>query len=466
MSAEQNNTLADTLLTPLRLLKRGSRRLEALLRRVAPRSLLGRSILIIVLPVIFTQALMTWYFFDRHWDFISRRLASATAGEIAMVLRTYEAFPDQINLEQLNAIAQQNMRLRISLLDDETLPPRNPPSTFSVLDDTLEKELGNRISRPFWFDITSHPEDVEIRIQLDDGVMRVLVRRDRVFVTNGHIFLATLILSGGLLLAVAFLFLRNQVRPIQRLAKAAESFGKGIDVPDFKPAGAREVRAAALSFIQMRDRIYRHIHQRTEMLAGVSHDLRTPLTRMKLELALMDEEDQGVVALKGDVDEMERMLEEYLEFARGQRSETATDTDLTELIKSIRTDAVRQGLDVEVDTDAGLHAAVRPQAIRRAINNLLDNATTYGKHVKLTAREMGTQVEFLVDDDGPGIPPHQREEAFGPFKRLDDARNQDSGGGVGLGLSIARDIARAHGGEITLMESPSGGLRARFVLPL
>ncbi len=465
MSSETSKNILNMMLAPFRVFKRLSRRLEALLRRVAPRSLLGRSILIIVLPVIITQAFMTWYFFDRHWDFISRRMASMTAGEIAMVLRTYEAFPDTIELEQLSAIAARNMRLQISVLDGESLPAQRQNSTFSILDDTLQNELANRISRPFWFDLTSHPEFVEIRIQLDDGVMRVLARRDRVFVTNGHIFLMLMIFSGTLLLGVAFLFLRNQVRPIQRLARVAESFGKGIDVPEFRPAGAREVRQAALSFIQMRDRIYRHIHQRTEMLAGVSHDLRTPLTRMKLELALMGDEDQGVEALKSDVDEMGRMLEEYLEFARGQRSESATDTDITELIKSIRIDAVRQGLEVEVDTDEGLHATVRPQAIRRAINNLLDNATTYGSHVTLTAKMLGTQIEILVDDDGPGIAEDQREEAFRPFRRLDESRNQDAGGGVGLGLSIARDIARAHGGDIQLSDSPKGGLCARFILP-
>lgn len=465
MSNDSQSSLVDLMLSPLRVLKRVNRRLEAMLRRLAPRSLLGRSILIIVLPVIITQAFMTWYFFDRHWDFISRRLASSTAGEIAMVLRTYEAFPDAVDLGRLTVIANQNMRLQITVLDGATLPAQHMGSAFSILDDTLQKELSNRISRPFWFDLTSHPEHVEIQIQLDDGVMRVLARRDRVFVTNGHIFLAYLILSGGLLLGVAFLFLRNQVRPIQRLALAAESFGKGIDVPDFKPAGAREVRQAALAFIQMRDRIYRHIHQRTEMLAGVSHDLRTPLTRMKLELALMGDENQAVDALKSDVDEMERMLEEYLEFARGQRAESATDTDITDLIKSIRTDAVRQGLDVEVETENNLHATVRPQAIRRAINNLLDNATTYGKHVKLTVRQTGTQIEILVEDDGPGIAEADREDAFKPFRRLDESRNQDAGGGVGLGLSIARDIARAHGGDIQLSDSPSGGLCARFILP-
>ncbi len=466
MSSNAPRAILDLFLTPLRALRRVNRRLEALLRRIAPRSLLGRSILIIVLPVIITQAFMTWYFFDRHWDFISRRLASATAGEIAMVLRTYEAFPDAIDLDRLTAIAGQNMRLQITVQEGATLPAQRHNSAFSILDDTLNKELSNRISRPFWFDLTSHPEQVEIRIQLDDGVMTVLTRRDRVFVTNGHIFLGILILSGGLLLGVAFLFLRNQVRPIQRLARAAESFGKGIDVPDFKPAGAREVRQAALAFIQMRDRIYRHIHQRTEMLAGVSHDLRTPLTRMKLELALMGEDNPAIDALKSDVDEMGRMLEEYLEFARGQRAETATDTDITDLIQTVRADAVRQGLDVQVKTQDNLHATVRPQAIRRAVNNLLDNATTYGKHVTLTVRSTGPQIEILVEDDGPGIPEAQREEAFRPFRRLDESRNQDSGGGVGLGLSIARDIARAHGGDIQLSDSPSGGLCARFVLPV
>ncbi len=451
--------------TPLSPLKRVLRRMEASMRKIAPRGLLGRSILIIVLPVIITQAFMTWYFFDRHWDFISRRLASVTAGEIAMVIETHEAFGDRLSLDDLTKMADQNMRLQFSFFPGEQLPITQPSSTFSILDDTLQRELANRLSQPFWFDLTSHTELVEFRIQLDDGVMQVFARRDRVFVTNGHIFLSYLILSGALLMAVAVLFLRNQVRPIQRLATAAENFGKGIDEPEFKPAGAREVRRAALAFIQMRDRIYRHIHQRTEMLAGVSHDLRTPLTRMKLELAMM-EEDASVEALKSDVAEMGHMLEEYLEFARGQRAEAASPTDITALLTHATADMVRQGLKVELDAARDLHATVRTQAIRRAVNNLLDNAATYGSNVRMTGRAMGEQIEITVDDDGPGIPAHLREEAFRPFRRLDEARNQDDGGGVGLGLSIARDLARAHGGDIVLSESPMGGLRARLTLPL
>ena len=443
---------------------RFARRIEAGLRNIAPRSLLGRSILIIVLPVLITQAFMTWFFFDRHWDFISRRLASVTAGEIAMVLRTYESFPETANLDELIVLANQNMRLDITVLPGASLPDTQPSSNYVILDDTLSRELSHRISRPFWFDLTSHPEHVEIRIQMEDGVMQVLARRDRVFVTNGHIFLLNLIFAGALLMGVAFLFLRNQVRPIQRLADAAESFGRGVDVPDFKPAGASEVRSAALAFIQMRDRIYRHIHQRTEMLAGVSHDLRTPLTRMRLELAMM-EDDQSVEAVKADVEEMGHMLEEYLEFAKGQRTEQAEPSDLTALLHHIVADMARQNLKIDLDAAEGLNATVRTQAIRRAVNNLLDNAANYSDEVRLTARDLGTQIEIIVDDAGPGIPEHQREEVFLPFKRLDESRNKESGEGVGLGLSIARDIARSHGGDITLSDSPLGGLRARFVLP-
>ncbi len=446
-------------------LKRIVRRAEALLRRVAPRGLLGRSILIIVLPVLLTQALMTWYFFDRHWDFISRRLASVTAGEIALLIDIQESSRGDITWEDLAPLARRDMGLRITYLEGGSLPTVQPRTAFSLLDDTLLRELGQSLGRPFWFNLKSQPEFLEIRVQVNGGVLHVLAHQDRVFVTNGHIFLAYLIFSGALLLAVAVLFLRNQVRPISRLATAAENFGKGIDQPEFKPAGAREVRRAALAFIQMRDRIYRHIHQRTEMLAGVSHDLRTPLTRMKLELALMDAEDSSVEALKSDVEEMTHMLEEYLEFARGQRSESATPTNLTELLEHVTADMVRQGLKVKLDADRDLSATVRAQAIRRAVNNLLDNAATYGTTVHLTARAMGPQIEITVDDDGPGIPPHLREEAVRPFRRLDEARNQDAGGGVGLGLSIARDIARAHGGDITLSDSPLGGLRARLTLP-
>jgi two-component system osmolarity sensor histidine kinase EnvZ len=313
-------------------------------------------------------------------------------------------------------------------------------------------------------------DKVDIRIQLDGAVMQVMADRKRVMPTNTHIWVLWMIGTSLILLAVAIIFLRNQTRPIERLADAAEAFGKGRDVPDFRPSGATEVRRASLAFLDMRERISRFVQQRTDMLAGVSHDLRTPLTRMKLELALM-KDSAAMQALKGDVEEMERMLEEYLAFARGQAGEGASETDLGALLRDVvvsaqrKVDAKSPEKKVELSVQSDIVVEVRPNALRRCVMNLLENALRYGTHSQVSAVENDAMVEITVDDDGPGIPEEQREEAFRPFHRLDSGRTLASGG-VGLGLAIARDIARGHGGDIVLGESRLGGLRAVVRLPV
>jgi two-component system osmolarity sensor histidine kinase EnvZ len=293
-------------------------------------------------------------------------------------------------------------------------------------------------------------------------VLQTVVRRSRVYATNWHIFLVWMVITSVLLLGIAILFLRNQVRPILRLAYAAQAMGKGREVP-FRPAGAREVRIAAQAFIDMRDRLTRHIEQRTEMLAGVSHDLRTPLTRMKLHLALMGNGAE-VAELRGEIAEMEHMLDEYLDFVRGAGGEEPQFIDLSELLAEICEDASLKGTTVSLKTPGPLHARVRRQAIKRCIANLVENAVAHAETVQVSVERQGGMITIAVDDDGRGIPADQREDVFRPFVRLDQSRNPNTGG-VGLGLTIARDIARSHGGDVTLSESPLGGLRASVTLP-
>jgi len=288
--------------------------------------------------------------------------------------------------------------------------------------------------------------------------------------TNTHVWVLWMIGTSVIFLSIAILFLRNQIRPIERLADAAEAFGKGRDVPDFRPAGANEVRRAALAFIDMRERISRFVQQRTDMLAGVSHDLRTPLTRMKLELAMM-KENSSIVALKGDLEEMEHMLEEYLAFARGQAGEGASDTDISQLLREVvgnaqrKADGKQPGKTVEADVPDTLVIPVRPNALKRCVVNLVENAVRHGSHVRVALRQGDHAIEIVVDDDGPGIPPERREEAFRPFHRLDSGRSLATGG-AGLGLAIALDIARGHGGDIILDDSPLGGLRGVIRVPV
>ncbi len=301
-------------------------------------------------------------------------------------------------------------------------------------------------------------------MQLDNTVMRVFARRSAAYASNSEIFLLWMVGTSTVLLIVAIIFLRNQIKPILRLADAAESFGKGREVPNFRPRGAREVRRAAQAFIEMKTRVERAIEQRTAMLAGVSHDLRTVLTRFKLELALIDDGPE-VEAMKKDVDEMARMLEAYLAFARGDLGESAAPTDMAAFLEELKVDAERHGHKASVVFHGPPIVTVRPAAFKRCLANLVSNAARYAPSIEITGHRDHRYLTVTVDDDGPGIPADLREEVFKPFLRLDDARNQDEGG-TGLGLAIARDIARSHGGDITLGDSPLGGLRATVRVPV
>jgi two-component system osmolarity sensor histidine kinase EnvZ len=321
-----------------------------------------------------------------------------------------------------------------------------------------------------WIDSQSHPDQVDIRIQLDGGVMHILAESKRVMSTNTHVWVLWMIGTSLVFLSVAILFLRNQIRPIERLADVAEAYGKGRDVVDFRPSGATEVRRASLAFLEMKERISRFVQQRTEMLAGVSHDLRTPLTRMKLELAMM-KEDASILALKGDLEEMEHMLEEYLAFARGQAGEGAIETDLGHLLRDTTANAQRKAdakspaKTITVNVPTVLSLEVRPNAVRRCVTNLIENAVRHGSVIEVNATEGASSIDIAVEDNGPGIPEERREEAFRPFHRLDSGRSLVTGG-AGLGLAIARDIARGHGGDILLETSHLGGLRAVLRLPI
>lgn len=434
------------------------------LKRRLPSSLWGRALLIIVLPVALMQVAVTWVFFDAHWETVTARLSEGLAGDIAWAVESYKDDPTPANLERIADRAQRSMQLSIALQEDRQLPTRRRPAFFAALDRSLERALTRQLDDRFWFDTTRYPAYVDIQVEVDGGVMRVIAPRDRAFATRGHIFVLWLAGATVLLTAVAILFIRNQVRAIERLADAAEAFGKGGEVVAFKPHGAREVRRAAHAFLDMQARIQRHIEQRTTLLASVSHDLRTPLTRLRLELALA-EPSPRIEAMRRDLDEMEHMVDEYLAFARGEAGGASEPTALLELAEAAAEDARRAGAEVEVEGDAAVTATVRPAGIKRALANLIENAAAHARRVKVSVRALPSGgAELAVDDDGPGIPPEDWEEAFKPFSRLDPSRNQNRKG-VGLGLAIARDLARSHGGDVTLAKSELGGLRAAIRLP-
>ncbi|CAN5277568.1 ATP-binding protein [soil metagenome] len=433
-------------------------------KRRLPSSLWGRSLLIIVAPILIMQGAVTWAFFDAHWQKVTARLSEGLAGDVAWAAESYRDDPTPQSLAVITDRAERSMSLSVAFLDGDPLPTDRRRGPLGIVDRTLEKALDARLDQPFWFDTTRYPAYIDIQVQEPGGVLRVIAPRERAVATQAQIFVLWLMIATVLLMSVAILFIRNQVRAIERLAEAAEAFGRGEVLPRFKPHGAKEVRQAAIAFLAMRDRIQRHIEQRTALLASVSHDLRTPLTRLRLELALAPPFKRAT-AMKGDLDEMEHMIDEYLAFARGEAGEATQAVDVIALLQAAGDDARRAGAEVQVQTHGSLIAPLRPMAFKRAISNLAGNAAAHGEHVRLSARPLPSGgFEITVEDDGPGIPSELHEEAFLPFSRLDQSRNQNSKG-VGLGLAIARDVARGHGGDITLDRSDMGGLKALIRLP-
>lgn len=450
---------------------RGREMLGWLLRQLAemlPKGLYARALIIIITPIVLLEGVVAFVFMERHWQAVTRRLSEATARDVAAIIEIYKTYDHDDEYRKLIDIARDNLDLSLQILPSGDLPPAQPKPFFALLDRTLSNEIRKQIRHPFWIDTLGASSRVEIRIKLDQSVLRFIAKRSATYASNSHIFLMWMVGTSVVLLSVAILFLRNQIRPIQKLAEAADAFGKGRPVPDdFRPRGAREVRQAAQAFVEMRDRITQHVEQRTHMLAGVSHDLRTVLTRFKLELALLGD-GKDVRALKADVNEMQHMLEDYLAFARGDGGEEAKPTNLRELLEEIHEESQIFGVPIELKMRKRRRDLVLPlkrQAFKRAITNLISNAARFGDNIVIRAATEMNWLRIEVDDDGPGIPVAERENVFRPFYRLDHARNQDTGN-TGLGLAIARDIAKSHGGNITLGESSMGGLRAVITVPL
>jgi two-component system, OmpR family, osmolarity sensor histidine kinase EnvZ len=430
-----------------------------------PKGLYARSLLIIVTPMVLLQSVVAFVFMERHWSTVTQRLSAAVVQDVSALIEFYRYMPPDDRQRRIRDIAQDRLNLVVDFLPVTELPPPGPKPFFSLLDQALSEEIRKQIGRPFWIDTVGRSSLVEIRVQLDNNtVLRVFARRNAAYASNSEIFLLWMVGTSLVLLTVAILFLRNQIKPILRLADAAESFGKGRDVPNFQPRGAREVRRAAQAFVEMKERVERTMEQRTTMLAGVSHDLRTILTRFKLEMALIGDSPE-VDGMKKDIDEMARMLEAYMAFARGDSAEPSAPTDMAAFLEELKLDAERQGDKATVVFHGESVVTVRPAAFKRCLANLVSNAARYASSISISGHRDHRWLTVTIDDDGPGIPPGMREEVFKPFLRLDHARNQDEGG-TGLGLAIARDIARSHGGDIILGDSPLGGLRAMVRVPV
>ena len=432
----------------------------ARIKRFLPRTLEGRTILILVVPVVIAQMITVYIFFERHFSALSVELSRSVAGDVAMLADEVERDPD--NRIRLFTEAGDTLDLSVDFEPDAKLDPEVAKHWNPLIEPILETALQERVGRNFTIGAYGEDNWVEIKVQLPDGVLDVRSPQRRLFSYTAFVFIGWVVGASMLLLWIAVIFMRNQVRPIRRLALAAESFGKGRDTMRLKPAGALEVRQAAAAFVVMRDRIRRQIVQRTEMLAGVSHDLRTPLTRMKLQLALAPETEDSE-GLRADLAEMETMIDAYLAFARGEGGEAPQRTDIVQMLRDV-VDGLPESQDVTLDIDGAIELEIRPMAVKRCLGNLIGNALRYGKTVRVTASWRQRVATIVIDDDGPGIPLENRDEVFRPFFRLDPSRNAATGG-VGLGLSIARDIAHGHGGEIDLLDSPMGGLRVVLTMP-
>lgn len=438
------------------------------LKFLLPRTLFGRSLLIMVTPILLIQIIAAYVFFDMHWSKMTERLAYAVAGEIAVIAARIEEDASPERIREMAQSGSQYLSLLISYQPGAVLTRAEEGySSPSPVTRKLAAALEEQVRRPYSISIDASEKWIEVRVALKDGVLSVSPPQRRLFSSTGYIFLLWVMFSSIILLAISVLFMRNQIRPIRRLAIAAERIGKGRDLPpSFKPGGAREVRQASKAFIDMNDRIKRQIAQRTAMLAGVSHDLRTPLTRLKLQVAMLGN-TPDTEAMKQDIGDMERMLNAYLDFVRGEGGEASLHVDLRDMLNRVVQATRRTGCTIELDAGEGdLTIALRAMAFERCLNNIIGNARKFARSIWVTAERRSPElIVITIDDNGPGIPEEQMAEAFKPFVRLEKSRNAATGG-VGLGLSIAQDIVHSHGGEITLSKSPHGGLRVTLSMPV
>jgi two-component system, OmpR family, osmolarity sensor histidine kinase EnvZ len=441
-------------------------------RRLWPRTLFGRSLLAVILPLLILQGILAYVFYERHWDTVTRWLAVGLAGEVGLIVDLLDSAESTTARSDVLDLARDHFGMAVSLEPGGALAPAIEAAglaTPSRLDRTLTETFARELDRPFVIDtrLSDWPKRIAVYVQMDDGLLRVLAPRTRVDSGTTRVFMGWMIGLSLLLLLLAIYFLTRQLRPIRRLAWAADSFGKGRDVGDFKLEGASEIRKAGAAFNLMRKRILRHISQRTDMLAAVSHDLRTPLTRMKLELEMLAGERPqpgDLEDLRSDVEEMASVVDGYLDFARGEGREGMVPIELGPLLREVAERVGGERARIAVELEQPITVRLRPVAMRRCLSNLVDNAVAQARSIGIRATQQANQIWIAIDDDGPGIPKDQREAVFKPFYRLDPSRNPGTGG-VGLGLTIARDIVLGHGGDIELVDAPGGGLRVLIRLP-
>ena len=424
---------------------------------ILPKGLYSRSLLIIIVPVVVLQGILTFVFLDRHWQLVTRKLSSAVASEIA----TFVDVAPSLGLNRVVELSKKFYDAEVNYIPNQKLI-NNIPKPINLVENTLSKELSKIMTDNFWVDAHTYEKRVIVQIEKEGGIYEFTIPRRNVYATNSHIFLVWMVISSLLLVSVAVIFMRQQIKPIEKLSKAAQQFGLGKKMENFKPSGATEVRRAAEAYLKMQERIERFIEQRTLMLAGVSHDLRTPLTRLKLQLEMLSD-DKTNIELLSDVNEMQKMLENYLDFAEDVTREKAIKTDLKQMIKEIiNSESIENKvIEFNVKNDKPIFFECRAIAMKRCITNLLNNACSYGDDIRVALEKKKDVIDISIEDNGPGIDKTDYDKAIKPFIRLDSSRNQNIPGS-GLGLSISQDITSNHGGKLIMSRSNLGGLKVQL----
>ena len=432
--------------------------LNKFIKKILPKRLFYRSLLIVAVPIIGLQLIISIVFFDSLWIKTNKGMTKALVGEIRTFINAYEN--EEYDKEFLILIFREHLDFNVKFESLKILPSKDKERKFSPIDRTLRRELKAKFTN-YWFDTTSYKNLIDLKIKYDDGYFQFYIPKERVTSSSARIFALWITMPAFLLITISIIFLKNQTRPIISLAKASEKFGRGEEVEEFRPSGALEIRQAGYEFDKMRKRITRHLNQRSEMLSGISHDLRTPLTRIKLQLAFIKDKEISN-KLSNDVSEMEKMLNEYLQFASSSSEEKTETFDISELLEST---VIRyEKKEITTDIPERVFLDGRKSLIGRCFNNLIDNSIKYSNNILISLKKSANSIIIIIDDDGPGIPKNERENVFKPFYKIDKSRS-DSKSSVGLGLSIASDIIRSHGGNISLETSPANGLRTKIFLP-
>ena len=435
--------------------------LSRFFKNIMPKRLFYRALLIVAIPVIVLQLVITFVFFDSLWIKTNKGMTKALVNEINTFIEVYS---DEIyNKDEITNLFSVYQDLNIEYVENDSFDYNYEERWFSPIDRTLRRELKSRFgSENFWFDTTSYKELLDLRVGYESGYFRFLVPKDRVTSSSARIFALWITVPALIMVFISLIFLKNQTRPITNLAKVAEKFGKGEEIEDYKPSGASEIRQAGYEFDKMRKRILRHLNQRSEMLSGISHDLRTPLTRMKLQIAFIKDKELAN-KLAEDINEMEKMLNEYLQFTSSSHLEKGEKFNLSELINKIIGEYNNENISVKLSSE--VHIIGRKNLIKRCVNNLIDNAVKYADKVNVELNKSANNIFIKIQDNGPGIPESEYDNVFKPFYKIDKGR-AEAKSSVGLGLSIASDIIRSHGGNIKLEKSPMNGLGVKIFLPV